>query len=180
MKASGEGREVRSEMRSTGNGNRSSLTSHSSRLASDLAWMRRALRLARRAEAAGEVPIGALVVRDGHLLGAAANAPIGRHDPSAHAEMLALRRAANRAGNYRLPGAELYVTLEPCAMCAGAIVQARIHRVIYAAADPRAGAGGSVFNLLDDPRLNHRCEITAGLEAEAASKLLRTFFRTKR
>jgi tRNA(adenine34) deaminase len=142
--------------------------------------MHRALRLARRAGAAGEVPIGAVVVRDGRVLAAAANAPIARHDPSAHAEMLALRRAAWRVGNYRLPGAELYVTLEPCVMCAGAIVQARIRRVIHAAADPRAGAGGSVFNLLDNARLNHSCEITAGIENDAAGELLRTFFRAKR
>lgn len=142
--------------------------------------MRRALRLARRAEAAGEVPIGAVVVREGRLLGAAANAPIGSDDPSAHAEILALRRAARRAGNYRLPGATLYVTLEPCAMCAGAIVQARIARVVYAACDPRTGAAGSVFDLLGDPRLNHRAEVTAGIEAEASAELLQAFFRRRR
>ncbi|MDN5864437.1 MAG: tRNA adenosine(34) deaminase TadA [Gammaproteobacteria bacterium] len=142
--------------------------------------MRRALRLARRAAAAGEVPIGALVMRDGRLLGAAANAPIASADPSAHAEILALRRAARRAGNYRLPGATLYVTLEPCAMCAGAIVQARLARVVYGAADPRAGAAGSVFDIPGDGRLNHRAQITAGIEAEASAELLQTFFRQRR
>jgi tRNA(adenine34) deaminase len=142
--------------------------------------MRRALRLARRAEAADEVPIGAIVVREGKLIGAAANAPIASSDPSAHAEILALRRAARRTRNYRLPGATLYVTLEPCAMCAGAIVQARIARVVYAAGDPRAGAAGSVFDLLADPRLNHRAEVIAGIEAAAAAELLQTFFRRRR
>lgn len=148
--------------------------------ASDRRWMRRALRLARRAESAGEVPIGALVVRAGVVLGAAANAPIARCDPSAHAEILALRRAADRVQNYRLPGAELYVTLEPCVMCAGAIVQARIARVIFAADDPRAGAAGSVFNLLDEPRLNHRVVVISGVEATTAAGLLQAFFRRRR
>lgn len=142
--------------------------------------MRRALRLARRAGAAGEVPIGAVVVREGRLLGAAANAPIAACDPSAHAEILALRRAARRARNYRLPGATLYVTLEPCAMCAGAVVQARIARVVYAAADPRAGAAESLFRLLDDARLNHRAQIVGGVEAEASAKLMQAFFRLRR
>ncbi|MGH8162053.1 MAG: tRNA adenosine(34) deaminase TadA [Gammaproteobacteria bacterium] len=146
----------------------------------DTIWMRRALRLARRAGAAGEVPIGAVVVREDKLLGAAANAPIASNDPSAHAEILALRRAARRAGNYRLPGAMLYVTIEPCAMCAGAIVQARLARVVYGAPDPRAGAAGSVFDLLTDARLNHRAEVTAGIEAEAAAELLQRFFRARR
>ncbi|MGH8224742.1 MAG: tRNA adenosine(34) deaminase TadA [Gammaproteobacteria bacterium] len=148
--------------------------------AADRRWMRRALRLARRADAAGEVPVGAVVVCNGRLLGAAANAPIALHDPSAHAEMLALRRAAGRMRNYRLPGATLYVTLEPCAMCAGAIVQARIARVVYAARDPRAGAVVSVFRLLDDARLNHRAELVEGVEAEASAELLKTFFRRRR
>ncbi|HEX5314359.1 MAG TPA: tRNA adenosine(34) deaminase TadA [Gammaproteobacteria bacterium] len=142
--------------------------------------MRRALRLARRAGEAGEVPIGALVIRDGRLLGAAANAPIGTCDPTAHAEILALRRAARRAGNYRLPGATLYVTLEPCAMCTGAIVHARIARVVYGADDPRAGAVRSVFRLLDDARLNHRAECTGGIEAAASAALLQAFFRRRR
>jgi tRNA(adenine34) deaminase len=142
--------------------------------------MRRALRLASRAGTAGEVPIGAVVIRDGRLLAAAANGPIARHDPTAHAEILALRRAARREHNYRLPGAVLYVTLEPCVMCAGAIVQARLARVVYAAADPHVGAAGSVFRLLDDARLNHRTEICAGVEAQTAATLLRDFFRLRR
>lgn len=146
----------------------------------DRRWMRRALRLARRAGMTGEIPVGAIVVRAGRLLGAAANAPIGLADPSAHAEILALRRAAWRVRNYRLPGATLYVTLEPCAMCAGALVHARIERVVFAAADPRAGAAGSRFRLLDDPRLNHCVEVMSGCEAEAASELLRAFFRSRR
>ena len=146
----------------------------------DRRWIRRALRLARRAGAAGEVPVGAIVVRAGRPLGAAANAPIALRDPSAHAEILALRRAARRVRNYRLPDATLYVTLEPCAMCAGAIVQARIARVVYAAADPRAGAVASVFRLLDDARPNHRPEVVAGIEAEASAELLKTFFRQRR
>jgi len=147
---------------------------------SDARWMRRALRLARRAGAAGEVPVGAVVVRAGRVLGAAANAPISRHDPSAHAEVLALRRAAARCGNYRLPGAVLYVTLEPCMMCVGAIVQARLERVVFGAADPRAGAVETVFGLLDDPNLNHRAAWTGGVEAEASAGLLREFFRARR
>ncbi len=146
----------------------------------DRRWMRRALRLARRAGMAGEVPVGAIVVRSGRLLGAAANAPIGLADPSAHAEILALRRAGWRVRNYRLPGATLYVTLEPCAMCAGAMVHARIERVVFAAPDPRAGAAGSRFRLLDDPQLNHCVEVVAGCEAESASELLWAFFRSRR
>ncbi len=148
--------------------------------AADARWMRRALRLARRAAAAGEVPVGAVVVRSGRLLAAAANAPIARRDPSAHAEILALRRAAARCGNYRLPGATLYVTLEPCVMCVGAIVQARLERVVFGAADPRAGAVTTVFRLLDDSNLNHRAAWTGGVEAEAAGALLQGFFRARR
>lgn len=146
----------------------------------DRRWMRRALRLARRAGAAGEVPVGALVVREGKLLGAAANAPIALHDPSAHAEVLALRRAAQRCRNYRLPGATLYVTLEPCIMCVGAIVQARVERVVFGAPDPRAGAVETVFQALDHPALNHRAPWTGGVEAEASATLLRDFFRARR
>ncbi len=146
----------------------------------DARWMRRALRLARRAARAGEVPVGAVVVRDGKLLGAAANAPISRNDPSAHAEVLALRRAAAHCGNYRLPGATLYVTLEPCIMCVGAIVQARVKRVVFGTADPRAGAVMTVFQLLDHPALNHRAAWTGGIEAEACAGLLQEFFRARR
>ena len=146
----------------------------------DARWMRRALRLAHRAARAGEVPVGAVVVRDSKPLGAAANAPISRDDPSAHAEVLALRRAAGHCVNYRLPGSTLYVTLEPCIMCVGAIVQARVERVVFGAADPRAGAVKSVFQLLDHPALNHRAAWTGGIEAEACARLLQEFFRARR
>lgn len=148
--------------------------------ADDTRWMQRALRLARRAAAAGEVPVGAVLVRSGRVLAAAANAPIARHDPSAHAEVLALRRAGARCGNYRLPGATLYVTLEPCAMCVGAIIQARLERVVFAAEDIRAGAVKTVFKLLDHPALNHRATWTGGVEAQASSELLQAFFRARR
>jgi len=146
----------------------------------DAEWMAQALALARRAEAAGEVPVGAVLVRDGELLGEGWNRPIGGHDPTAHAEIEALRRAARRVGNYRLPDSTLYVTLEPCPMCAGALVHARVARVVYGAADPRTGAGGSVFNILQDERLNHRAEVLGGVEAEACAELLRGFFRARR
>ena len=142
--------------------------------------MQRALELAREAAAEGEVPVGAVVVRDGQLLGAGRNAPIGRHDPAGHAEILALRAAGAAAGNYRLPGATLYVTLEPCPMCAGAMVHARIARVVYAAADPKSGAAGSVMDLVRSPHLNHRCEVAGGVMAEPAGELLRAFFRSRR
>lgn len=146
----------------------------------DERWMRHALVLAQRAEAAGEVPVGAVLVRGGELLGEGANAPIGRSDPSAHAEMLALRAAAATVGNYRLPGSTLYVTLEPCPMCAGALVHARVARVVFAAADSRTGAGGSVFDLMRDPRLNHRCVVEQGLLRDDSAAVLRAFFRARR
>ncbi|MDT8450779.1 MAG: tRNA adenosine(34) deaminase TadA, partial [Wenzhouxiangellaceae bacterium] len=128
----------------------------------------------------GEVAVGALVERDGEILGEGNNRVIRDSDPAGHAEMVALRRACARAGNYRLPGSTLYVTLEPCAMCAGALVHARVERVVFAAFDPRAGAGGSVFNLLDSPHLNHRCLVSAGLMAEEAAALLAAFFGERR
>ncbi len=147
----------------------------------DLAWMRRALGLARHAADEGEVPVGALVVADGGVVGEGWNRPIGLHDPSAHAEIQALRAAGARARNYRLPGTTLYVTLEPCPMCAGAIVHARVARVVYAAADPRGGAAGSVFDLLpSDARFNHRVAAAGGLLADEAGELLRGFFRARR
>ena len=139
-----------------------------------------ALALARRAEAEGEVPVGALVVRDDEVLGEGWNRPVASDDPTAHAEVVALRAAATRVANYRLPGATLYVTLEPCPMCAGAIVHARIARVVYGARDPRAGAAGSVMNVLEHPELNHRAEVMGGVEAEAAAMLLTDFFRARR
>ncbi len=142
--------------------------------------MRRALELAGRAEAMGEVPVGALLVRDGEVLGEGFNTLIRDHDPSAHAEMVAIRAAARAEGNYRLPGTTLYVTLEPCSMCAGAMVQARIARVVYGADDPRTGAARSVFRILDHPQLNHRCEIVGGVLAAESGELLRQFFRARR
>ena len=147
---------------------------------SDEYWMGRALELADRAAGEGEVPVGAVVVQGGVELAAGWNRPVGACDPSAHAEIEALRAAARAAGNYRLPGAELFVTLEPCAMCAGAIVQARVARVVFAAADPRAGAFGSALDLRAVPGLNHRPELAAGVRAEEASERLLAFFRARR
>lgn len=147
----------------------------------DKRFMQRALELARRAEHEGEVPVGAVVVRQGLIVGEGWNRPIAGHDPTAHAEIQALRDAASNLGNYRLPGTTLYVTLEPCPMCAGAIVHARVDRVVYAATDPRGGAAGSVFDLLpSDHRFNHRTECQGGVEAEAAAHLLKAFFRARR
>lgn len=143
-------------------------------------WMRRALNLAERAQVDGEVPVGAVMVKDDECIGEGWNQPISTRDPSAHAEITALRAAAWRTENYRLPGTTLYVTLEPCAMCAGAIILARVSRLVYAAADPRSGAAGSVFNILQSEQLNHRVDLTAGvLELEAAA-ILQTFFKTRR
>lgn len=146
----------------------------------DAVWMRRALQLAGKAEAIGEVPVGAILVRDDQVLGEGFNTLIRDHDPSAHAEMVAIRAAARAEGNYRLPGTTLYVTLEPCSMCAGVIVQARIARVVYGADDPRTGAARSVFNILDHPQLNHRCEVVGGVLAEECGAILRRFFRARR
>ena len=142
--------------------------------------MRRALDLAREAGGGGEVPVGALVVRGGVEIGAGANAPIGDSDPTAHAEIKALRAASRVAGNYRLPGCTLYATMEPCPMCAGAIVHARVGRVVYGARDPRWGADGSVFDILRAGRLNHRPQVQGGLLAEEAAALLEAFFRARR
>lgn len=142
--------------------------------------MRRALGLARHAEQAGEVPVGAVVVLNDEVIGEGWNQPIVSHDPTAHAEIVALRAAATRMKNYRLPEVTLYVTLEPCAMCAGAIVQARIARVVYGTADPKAGAAGSVFNLLESASLNHRAKITGGVLAEDCSQSLKVFFQARR
>lgn len=147
---------------------------------SDEHWMDAALDLAREAAARGEVPVGAVVVRDGAIVGRGGNAPIAGHDPTAHAEIAALRDAARTARNYRLPGCELYVTLEPCAMCAMALVHARIARVVYAATDPKTGAAGSVFDLLGSDRHNHRIAVEGGLLAEEAGPMLTEYFRRKR
>jgi len=139
-----------------------------------------ALAEAARAGDAGEVPIGAVVVRDGTLLSAAGNAPIADVDPTAHAEVRALRAAARAAGNYRLPGTVLYVTVEPCAMCVGAALQARVATVVFGCDDPKAGAAGSLFDLTQDPRLNHRIAVVRGVEAERSRELLRAFFAARR
>ncbi|WP_420468521.1 tRNA adenosine(34) deaminase TadA [Panacagrimonas sp.] len=146
----------------------------------DQHWMNQALDCARRAAELGEVPVGAVLVRDGSLVADGFNRPISGHDPSAHAEMVALRAAAQMLGNYRLPGTTLYVTLEPCAMCAGAIIHARVQRLVFGAADPKAGAVNSVYDLIANPRLNHAVQWTGGVcEAECA-ELLREFFRARR
>jgi len=147
----------------------------------DSRWMSHALELARHAQSSeGEVPVGAVLVQDGKVVGEGWNRNIGASDPTAHAEILALRDAGRRLGNYRFPGAELYVTLEPCAMCAGAIVHARVARVIFAARDPKTGAAGSVFDLLQHEKHNHRVEVSEGVLGEEASELLRGFFRSRR
>lgn len=148
--------------------------------ATDERFMRRALELAREAEAAGEVPVGCVIVRDGQVVGEGWNRPIGARDPTAHAEMVALRAAAAVSDSYRLTGTTLYVTLEPCAMCAGAMVHARVQRLVYAATDPRAGAAGSVFNIVQHPALNHRIESEGGVLAEECGALLRDFFVARR
>ncbi len=142
--------------------------------------MRRALALAREAEAAGEVPVGAVIVREGAIVAEGWNQPIRAHDPSAHAEMIALRAAGQALGTYRLTDTTLYVTLEPCAMCAGAMVHARVRRLVFGATDPRAGAAGSVFNLVQHAALNHRIECSAGVLAEECGALLREFFFARR
>ena len=146
----------------------------------DLKWMREALLLARQAEAAGEVPVGAVLVKDGTLIGSGWNHPIGAHDPTAHAEVMALRAAAKATSNYRLTGTTLYVTLEPCAMCAGAMVHARVARLVYGAVDPKTGAAGSVFDLTRSDKLNHRLEVEGGVLAEECGGLLKDFFARKR
>ena len=135
---------------------------------------------ARRAADAGEVPIGAVVVLDGRVIARAHNAPITLRDPTAHAEVLALRAAARETGNYRLERTSVYTTVEPCLMCCGALVHARVARLVYGAADPKAGAAASLYRILDDGRLNHRVEVTAGVRAEECAALLTEFFRARR
>jgi tRNA(adenine34) deaminase len=146
----------------------------------DVAMMREALQLALRAAVQGEVPVGALVVKDGQIIGRGYNAPIVSNDPSAHAEIQALRDAARNLGNYRLGDCTLYVTLEPCAMCAGAIMHARLARLVYGAADPKTGACGSVVDLFAENRLNHHTDVTAGVLAAEAGKQLSDFFAARR
>lgn len=143
-------------------------------------FMQAALEQARLAGAAGEVPVGAVVVREGEIVGRGFNQPILAHDPSAHAEVMALRDAGAWLGNYRLPGCTLYVTLEPCAMCSGAIMHARLARVVFGARDPKTGVAGSVINLYAERRLNHHAEVTGGVLAEECGQLLSNFFAARR
>jgi tRNA(adenine34) deaminase len=147
---------------------------------SDEIFMREALGLARQAAESGEVPVGAVVVKAGAVVGRGYNRPLSGKDPTAHAEVMALRDAAERIGNYRLGECELYVTLEPCAMCAGAIMHARVSRVVYGAADPKSGACGSVVDLFAEGRLNHHATIVGGVMAEEAARLLQDFFSARR
>jgi tRNA(adenine34) deaminase len=146
----------------------------------DERWMEEALRLAGRAEIADEVPVGAVVVCDAKIVGRGWNQVVSTSDPTAHAEILALREAARALGNYRLSGCQLYVTLEPCAMCAGAIVHARIARLVYGARDPKAGAVGGVMQVLNHPKLNHRVEVTEGVLGGRCMEILQAFFRERR
>ena len=146
----------------------------------ELQHMRLALSQAQHAWDLGEVPVGAVVVKDGEVIATGFNQPIGQHDPTAHAEIMALRAAAEKLGNYRLPGCELYVTLEPCIMCAGAMMHARLARVVFGAADPKTGAGGSVVNLFEQEQLNHHTELVGGVMADACGQLLKDFFAERR
>ncbi|WP_395826214.1 tRNA adenosine(34) deaminase TadA [Collimonas sp.] len=146
----------------------------------DEIYMQQAISQARNAWALGEVPVGALVVKDGQVIATGFNQPIGNHDPTAHAEIMALRAASAILGNYRLPGCELYVTLEPCAMCAGAMMHARLARVVYGASDPKTGACGSVLNLFEQEKLNHHTELSAGVLADECGTLLKQFFAERR
>lgn len=143
-------------------------------------WMRKALELAREAESAGEVPVGCLVVRDDEIIGRGFNCTITDHDPSAHAEIIALRNAGAHAENYRLPGSTLYVTLEPCAMCIGAIIHARVERLVFGAHDPKTGAAGGRINLVGDSSHNHVVQVEGGVLEKACGTLLRDFFRSRR
>jgi tRNA(adenine34) deaminase len=148
---------------------------------SDFDYMGAALESARQALAAGEVPVGAVLVgKGGEILARAFNSPIALHDPTAHAEVLALRSAAARLGNYRLPGVSLYVTIEPCLMCVGAMLQARVQRLVFGAADPKAGACVSLYRLPEDGRLNHRIEVVGGVREAECRELLQEFFRARR
>lgn len=143
-------------------------------------FMREAMSLAQAAECLGEVPVGAVVVKEGQIVGRGFNSPIGEHDPTAHAEIAALRDAARNLGNYRLPGCELFVTLEPCAMCAGAILHSRIQRVVYGARDAKTGVHGSVVDLFAVDRLNHHTTVVGGVLAEECGRLLSAFFAERR
>lgn len=146
----------------------------------DQQYMRLAIEQAQMAAQAGEVPVGAVLVRDGQVISKAFNRPIANHDPSAHAEMLALREAALAEENYRIPGSTLYVTLEPCAMCSGAMLHARIDRVVYGAPDPKTGAAGSVLDLFSSKQINHQTRVEGGIMSEECGQLLRDFFKGRR
>ena len=146
----------------------------------DAAYMQQALALAQSAAQAGEVPVGAIVVKNGEIIGRGSNAPIGQHDPTAHAEIIAMRQAALFLGNYRLMDCTLYVTLEPCAMCSGAIQHARIARLVFGASDPKTGACGSVVNLMSEPKLNHHTEVVSGVLATECGAALSAFFKQRR
>lgn len=146
----------------------------------DIEFMQQALALASSAANNGEVPVGAIVVKDGQVIGRGGNAPIGLHDPTAHAEIQALRQAATHLGNYRLVDCTLYVTLEPCAMCAGAIQHARIAKLVYGASDPKTGACGSVINLMAEPKLNHHCEVVGEVMAVECGTIISAFFKQRR
>ncbi|MEE8118826.1 MAG: tRNA adenosine(34) deaminase TadA [Gammaproteobacteria bacterium] len=147
---------------------------------SDIKCMQRALALARQGQAIGEVPVGAVIALNGAIIGEGFNQPISGNDPTLHAEIVALRAAATVAGNYRLPGATIYVTLEPCVMCAGALVHARIERLVYATFDPKTGAAGSIFQIADTERLNHRIKCECGLLGDESALLLSKFFKQRR
>ena len=149
-------------------------------VAADERYMQMALRLAARAAELGEVPVGAVLVLNGEAVGHGYNRPVSAHDPTAHAEIEALRQAAQRLGNYRLPGTALYVTLEPCVMCVGALMHARVARVVFGASDPKTGACGSVVDLFGEPRLNHHAQVSSGVLGEACAALLRQFFAWRR
>ncbi|OUR64883.1 tRNA-specific adenosine deaminase [Methylophaga sp. 42_25_T18] len=149
-------------------------------MSDDVRWMAQALALAQQAELQGEVPVGAIIVRDGEILGEGWNKPIMSHDPTAHAEIQALRAACQQENNYRLPGATLYVTLEPCVMCAGALIHARIERIVFAATEPKTGAAGSCFDIFNNDKLNHRIICDSGVLATQSGELLRNFFRARR
>lgn len=146
----------------------------------DIRWMEHALRLAVEAERQGEVPVGAVLVRDGEALGQGFNTPIALNDPTAHAEIVAIRQAARHSANYRLPGSTLYVTLEPCPMCAGAILNARVERVVFGACDDKAGAAGTVTDLLGPRLFNHHCRVTGGVLRDECARLLTDFFLSRR
>jgi len=146
----------------------------------DAIYMQQAISQAHNAWALGEVPVGAIIVKDGEVIATGFNQPIATHDPTAHAEIMALRAASAILGNYRLPGCELYVTLEPCAMCSGAMMHARLSRVVFGAIDPKTGACGSIVNLFEQERLNHHAEVVGGVLAEECSALLKDFFAERR